>query len=259
MTINMTCDQFADLLSAYLDRELDEATRAAMDAHAAQCRECGSLLADLREIEVKAANLPELAPSRDLWSGIAARIETPVIDLGAAQQAGQAKRSRTMNRWVRPGVAAAALVLITAGVTHVMTRRAYAPAANDSATVATIRPETAADVPPPAGGISSKNPKTAAAVKMTLAANKARSAQQTYDQEIGRLRAIVDQRRTQLDTTTLKVIEHNLVVIDSAISQCKAALRRDPASRFLTESLNDALDTKIELLRTAAMLPPRIS
>jgi hypothetical protein len=32
---------------------------------------------------------------------------------------------------------------------------------------------------------------------------------------------------------------------------------KDPASRFLMQSLNEALDTKIQLLRTAAALPAR--
>jgi hypothetical protein len=46
-------------------------------------------------------------------------------------------------------------------------------------------------------------------------------------------------------------------VIDDAIAQCKLALAKDPASRFLMESLNNALENKVELLRTATMLPAR--
>jgi len=46
-------------------------------------------------------------------------------------------------------------------------------------------------------------------------------------------------------------------VIDDAIAQSKAALAQDPASRFLNNQLNSALDKKLELLRTAAMLPNR--
>jgi len=49
--------------------------------------------------------------------------------------------------------------------------------------------------------------------------------------------------------------KHNLKVIDNAIAQCKDALGKDPNSRFLMESLNDALDSKVQLLRTAATLP----
>jgi hypothetical protein len=62
-----------------------------------------------------------------------------------------------------------------------------------------------------------------------------------------------------LDPITISVIERNLNVIDDAIAQCKLALSKDPASRFLMESLNSALETKVELLRTATMLPSQRS
>jgi hypothetical protein len=83
------------------------------------------------------------------------------------------------------------------------------------------------------------------------------SAEQVYSSEIARLRTIVDRRRAQLDPVTISVIERNLKVIDDAIAQCRLALAKDPASRFLMESLNNALETKVELLRTATMLPAR--
>jgi len=75
----MTCDQFADHLAEYLEGDADATTRVAIEAHALSCAECGVLLADLRKLQVDATNLPELAPKRDLWAGIAARIETPVV------------------------------------------------------------------------------------------------------------------------------------------------------------------------------------
>ncbi|HJQ55108.1 MAG TPA: hypothetical protein VJ825_14810 [Gemmatimonadaceae bacterium] len=78
-----------------------------------------------------------------------------------------------------------------------------------------------------------------------------------YVNEISRLRSIIDNRRSQLDPVTVGVIEHNLAVIDSAIAQCRSALAKDPASAFLMQSLNNALENKVELLRTAATLPPR--
>jgi hypothetical protein len=65
----------------------------------------------------------------------------------------------------------------------------------------------------------------------------------------------VQQRKAQLDPATVAIIERNLQIIDAAIEQSKAALRRDPASRMLSEQLTHALDKKVELLRTAAMLP----
>jgi hypothetical protein len=84
---SINCDRFADKLSDYLERDVDEPTRASMDAHAAECAECGTLLTDLRSLRLGAANLPELVPSRDLWNGIAERIETPVILMRAQRAA----------------------------------------------------------------------------------------------------------------------------------------------------------------------------
>ena len=102
----------------------------------------------------------------------------------------------------------------------------------------------------------SKTSSTANAPAASLVSDRP-SAQQTYDNEIARLRIVVERRRPQLDSVTIAVIEHNLKVIDDAIRQCKLALRKDPSSQFLMESLNDALDNKVQLLRTAAMLPSK--
>jgi hypothetical protein len=69
------------------------------------------------------------------------------------------------------------------------------------------------------------------------------------------LQAIVSQRKTQLDSSTVAVIERNLQIIDAAIEQSRAALAKDPASIMLSQQLSHALDKKVELLRTAVMLP----
>ena len=42
-----------------------------------------------------------------------------------------------------------------------------------------------------------------------------------------------------------------------ARAESRAALARDPASHFLRDQLDRALDKKLELLRTAALLRPR--
>ncbi len=69
--------------------------------------------------------------------------------------------------------------------------------------------------------------------------------------------ARVEQRRATLDTATIGVIERNLGIIDAAIRESRAALARDPASALLNEQLNNALEQKVELLRTAVLLPVR--
>ena len=79
----------------------------------------------------------------------------------------------------------------------------------------------------------------------------------TYDEEISRLDSAVTQRRSELDTNTVKIIEKNLRVIDAAIAESRAALAKDPHSRFLHDQLAHVLDQKVGLLRTAALLPTR--
>jgi len=81
--------------------------------------------------------------------------------------------------------------------------------------------------------------------------------QQIYASEIAELDSIVRDRRSQLDTGTVAVIEKNLRIIDQAIAQSRAALARDPNSGFLHNQLNNALNQKIALLRTVALLPAR--
>ena len=75
-----------------------------------------------------------------------------------------------------------------------------------------------------------------------------------YDREIASLRRMLDTRRSELDTATVRVLEENLTIIDRAIDQSRQALARDPNSTFLVNHLNDALGRKVELLRTATLL-----
>jgi hypothetical protein len=90
-----------------------------------------------------------------------------------------------------------------------------------------------------------------------LASNGVAAAAAAYDREIAALRDIVRERRSELDTTTVRVLEQSLRVIDRAIAQSRAALARDPNSQFLGDQLTRALDSKVELLRTVALLRPR--
>jgi hypothetical protein len=271
----MDCDQFADTLADLLERDVPEAARAAVEAHALACADCGPLLADLRKLRVDAANLPELAPSRDLWTGISERIETPVVALGGQSDAWRSAsttgaRRRSSVVWM--GLAAAGLVAVSAGSTYLLTRHALvapvAPvaqtakvpthdAAQPTAAASSPLPALANQTTTPRPDASSSGARPAQGSTTRLVSNKP-TADETYDLEISRLRSIVNARRSQLDSGTVAVVDKNLHIIDDAIVQCRMALRKDPASAYLIESLNQALDSKVQLLRTAAGLPTRM-
>jgi hypothetical protein len=184
---------------------------------------------ELEAIARKAAELPLLEPSRDLWSGIEARIQAQVVALPVHHDAPAAARLP----WKRLAIAALLLVTVTAGVTYsIMKGAATSELASGDSSVVTA-------------------PIGAAAVQQV----SLQSAEQTFDREIGAMRKIVDERRKELDPATIAVLEKNLKLIDTAIAESKAALEKDPASAFLMDRLTHAYDTKLQLLRGMANLP----
>jgi hypothetical protein len=265
----MNCDVFTERLMAYLEHDTDEPTRVAMDKHALDCGDCGPLLAELRKLRSDAAKLPELTPSRDLWQGIAARIEAPVVPIGIRER-DSARGIVVVRRTWRVALIAASLVgaaglgYLAAGARdRAPTTVAQAPIADTQLQVATV-PDTATPVSAAATEPQTTAPNARAVFSEaanTRRVGEVRQAVATlnadYDREIVRLRALINERRNQLDPVTVAVIERNLQVIDAAITECKKAIAKDPSSRFLIESLNQSLQAKVELMRTAAQLPAR--
>lgn len=272
----MICGDVDGRLPDYLEETLDEGTRRRVRLHLTSCDRCSSLIAQLESIRVDAAALPALTPSRDLWAGISARIETPVIALGASDT----PFGRRSPAWLI-GAIAAGLVFATAGITHVLTRQsmerefASAVRADSPVTVAAAgqpqlpvdttvsvgrtvterrrQPQTGAVAEPVVEEVGSRQESAAGPVRLVART----SVDRTYDREIVRLRAVLRQRRAQLDPETVTVIEQSLRVIDNAIAQSRAALAKDPASAFLRDQLDSSLEKKVDLLRTAALLPAR--
>jgi len=278
----MTCEAFDAALSDYLEGTLDGSLRSAVEGHLRECVRCASLVRDLRNIESEASKLPDLVPSRDLWQGIEARIAAPVIPLAARPE----RTRRFAPTWM--GIAAAALIVTTAGVTYTLTARSFRasgsavatavqssttqPNAGDSSTpqaVVASGSAQSADQSAPRQQSASQQQSTTPSRTVSVDRSTTQPAsgvgaqlvsqeipsEAVYSKEIAALQHIVNDRKTQLDSATIAIIERNLRIIDLAIEQSKAALAKDPASRLLTDQLTRALDMKVELLRRAAMLP----
>lgn len=99
---------------------------------------------------------------------------------------------------------------------------------------------------PPIGRLASERaPATGSAVDAAAA---------IYDAEIAILRGMLDQRGGTLDSSTVRVLETNLGIIDRAIRESREALMRDPASPLLNQQLTDALGEKLDLMRTAVLM-----
>jgi anti-sigma factor RsiW len=272
----MTCEAFDAALPDYLEGTLDDAVGTAVEMHLRECVRCASLVRDIENIRKEASALPDLVPARDLWEGIEARIAAPVIPLATRPE----RQRRLSPVWM--GVAAAALIVSTAGITYQLTARSLASDQIVSAAPTTQSPSqtqpqgNAGSIPETAnpavastsqqvggnsggGGSAQIGVAQRAGVPARLASQTAQAdrsqSEVIYGKEIALLQRIVSQRKTQLDSSTVAIIEKNLEIIDAAIEQSRAALARDPASMLLSEQLTHALDKKVELLRTAALLP----
>ena len=111
----MTCDQFDQWLDAYLDGGLTAAQQGSMDAHLAECAACRTHAGEMRTVLAAATSLPRsVAPPRDLWPDIAARLP--------ARRPVAAVRPAAWARWAPLAAAALVLVTVTATLTYRLSR-----------------------------------------------------------------------------------------------------------------------------------------
>jgi len=224
-------DSWSDRLSDYLDGDLPDNERVALEAHLDGCAECTAVLDDLRRVVQRARTLSPAAPPVDLWPAIARRIgasvsrEPEVIELSSRRKPGR--------RWAfsLPQLAAAGIALMTlsGGAVWMLSSSAR------TVTVATVKPGPT--VEPRAITIGEK-----------------RSASQSYAAAVADLERVLAEGRGRLDTTTVRVIEQNLAAIDRAIAEAQRALDADSANLYLNTHLAETMRRKLDLLRQAASL-----
>lgn len=103
----MSCKEFEQHLSAYLDNELDAGARAKLEEHLPSCPDCTRQLDQMRRIGSLKARLEPPEPTdrqwRECWEGVSRRVAEPAPGRKA--------------RWLRrigaaAGIAAAAVVLL---------------------------------------------------------------------------------------------------------------------------------------------------
>jgi anti-sigma factor RsiW len=225
----MTCQNAAPLLSEYLDGTLADDVRGAVAAHLDTCHVCRSLLADLDHIRAGARALGPITPPAHLWMEIAGRMrldhavgETPHVQPPAVV------RTET-RQWL--GLAAALLLVTTA--VYVMSRPDAGPAAPASVTT-----QSNATTPP-----------TVETIGDTL-----QRAQAEYERAIAQLEEMVRSGDASVSAAAMETLQRNVITIDSAIAESRAALTDNPASQPARTSLFEALGNKVHLLQQTVVL-----
>ena len=217
----MISDPWTTRLSDYLDGELSDAERRALERHLGACPACTAALAGLLQVVERARALPDRPPEAELWSGVAARI--------AEAPSPAERRAVRGRRWAfsLPQLAAAALaVAFASGGGAWLLARYTTPAAAPVAAAPALAPAVL-----PAGLAGAR-----------------------YDAAVADLEHVLAEDRGRLDSTTVRVIEQNLAVIDRAIADARRALAADPGNPYLSTYLAHTMRRKIDLLRQAATI-----
>ena len=219
----MNCDDVLDRLDARADGGLSAEERAALDAHLATCADCREAADSMDELLRQAAELPaEIQPGRDLWPGIAGRLTVP-----GAERKGWTIRPLWM------AAAAAALVAASSAATWLLVK----PDASTPVAVAS----PAADAP--------ENPATQGPLPVSQGTDEAMYVAATEE-----LMDALEARRPTLAPETRAVVDRNLAVIDGAIGEIRAALRKDPGNAELGRRLDSVHRRKIEVLQRVVRL-----
>jgi len=218
----LSCAEADLTLDDYLDGELDQATRQELERHLAGCPACYEQERALRALLAQAAALPdELQPERDLWPGIAARLERRrVVPFAPAR-----RRAGFGSLFALAAAAAALLaVLLPRGDGH------RAPGAALGSTDASLQPASLGS------------------------ANSLGAAQAEYERATRQLLQALRAEGRPLPPETLESLHENLATIDKALGDIRAALDKDPQNAQLARLLNSTHRRRLTVLQQAVRL-----
>ena len=220
----LTCAEARERLDDHVDELLDAAASRELEAHLEGCAACRAELRQLRRLLAEAAALPdEIEPPRELWDGIASRLEPRGRVLPFA---------RPLRRWafLAPPLAAAALLL---------------------AVGLGLRPGPVASPGPGQSPIAATPSLQAASLGGTASLDQAEAEYRRATEQL--LESLRSDPRA-LPPGTLEAVEKNLSDIDRALGEIRAALGRDPENAQLARLLNGTQRRKLQMLQSVARL-----
>jgi anti-sigma factor RsiW len=216
----MKCENLTERLDDYLDGHLPRAERDEIEGHLRGCSACGREADGLRQLLRDAAALPrEIAPGRDLWPGIEARLGRRGVMLSPLALA----------------AAATLIVALTATLTLVLSR-------DESV----VRPGLAPEATITQAGLEAASIGDLGVLE----------AEAHFERAAAGLLVELEARREILSPETMTAVEHNLRDIDIALREIRDALREDPANRGLVGMLGSTHRKKLWMLERVVRYSP---
>jgi len=240
----MDCSECNELLSSFMDTELDEPRAALVREHLAACAGCAKICEELAEIVdvCKSGDPDDIVPpnSKAMWCRINNILESEIKPELLPKIEDTRRR---IWRFTLPQLAAAmvTIALVSSLVTVVAIRNYMSAAADDfasrSAESQTMLERLMAKV-----GLGDSPQR----------ARERRLAQQNAAIEYWDRR--VQDRRAQWDARMRDAFDKNLNLVNDSVNEYTSILQQDPDDEITGEMLDSALDDKMSLLREFAEL-----
>lgn len=235
-SIDMDCVECKELISVFMDDELDEELAFEMRMHLAVCTDCAKVCEDLASIiDLCHTEVPgEIIPpnSQALWCRIHNLIETEV----KPEPAPEPKRRLWHLSFSQLASAVLAIAVVSSLLTLVFIKNYTAPPPNDLA----ARPS------------SSQTTIEKVFAKFGLI----ETPQQARERRIKEQQAVIDywdkrvkMRRAEWNSNMREAFDRNLNEIDRAVNEYTLILQQDPQDDISGEMLDSALTEKMNLLR----------
>ncbi len=216
----MRCEEVRERLDDHIDKTLLATDADEVKRHLATCSECREEERAIRTVVEAAARLPrELCPERDLWPGIAQRVD---------------RRFGLPFGWGWSGLpwalaTAAVAILAAAGLLVLRSNRDERPVT----ATATLTPSTSSH---------------ARNVSLTETAALA-NAEGEFERASTELLQALESRRGSLPPNTIEDLKHHLGAIDTALDEIRDVLRQNPGNAEATRLLTSTQRRKVDVLR----------
>ncbi len=237
--IKMGCDECNNLLSFYMDNDLDECQASDIREHLAGCPDCARVCEDLSSIlDVCITEAPsELVPpnSKALWCRINNVIESE-IKSDIPKQEEPVKGGFWRFSYLQLSAAVLCIAVISSLLTIVGIKNYLQPTAADFTTRTASTQTTFEKVLCKMGIIETPQEARERRLKEQKAA-------------IDYWNTRVQARRAQWDRTTRDAFDRNMQVIDESVNDYTRILQQDPEDELSGEMLDAVLDDKMSLLR----------
>ncbi len=237
----MNCKECQEILSRFIDGDLDEQRSIAVDGHLAACAECTLLRDDLAEILAKcnSAGTSEAEPPNPvaLWRRINNLIESELPAKIPVEQKPKGWFSRGWNlTFSQAGGAVLIIALLSSLLTVVAIRNYYEPPGSDLPARANESPSVFQRLLSKVGLVETPQQQRERRVKEQQIA-------------IDYWNKRVEARRANWDQRMRAAFDRNLLEIEQAVNEYTMILQNDPDDQLSEEMLDSALTEKMNLLR----------